>query len=195
MIFFVTFSLCIVFCRWGEILSSYNKFLKFYLKEKTIKKNNDIFKDFFEIIKLLHKLDKALAYPSFLIIFNALELVFMSLYAIMTHRSAMEENPANFIEFLFNNVCGFLIVLMYSFSASIIPEKITKIKKTAKEHINSYSENNPIHCQVIFYLRRIEAEDIVHISACGMFHLTRKFILTAMGATLTYDLLIINLNF
>ena len=39
---------------------------------------------------------------------------------------------------------------------------------------------------VIECLRRIEKDEIVYISSCDLFHLSREFILSATGAALTY---------
>ena len=191
MVLFVTFSLCTIFYRWGEVLNSYNMLLKLHLREKTQMKTVEILKDFFNIVDTLQKLDLAVSYPSFFIIFYALGMVFLSLYAIVLSRKVFLEEPAYFVEFTFNGLCGFLIVFMYSLSSSVIPQRIVEIKKTAKKYINRLGENS-LHFQLLtFYLRRIEMEDTVYISACGLFYFTRQFILTAIGVTLTYDLLII----
>ena len=190
---FVIFSLCTLFYRWGEVLCSYRKLLKFHLRGETQNKTTEILKDFFNIINILRKLDQIISYPSFLIIFYALGMFFISLYAIALNKKDFMSSTASLVEFTFTASSGLIIIFMYSLSSSMIPEKIVEIKNTARKYINKHEDNNFQLQSVIFYLRRIETEENVYISACGLFYINRQFILTAIGVTLTYDLLILNL--
>lgn len=74
----------------------------------------------------------------------------------------------------------------------MIPEKLTEIRKTVRHCIAQYGNDPRIDRNVLFYLSRIEKEDIVYITGCRMFSLNRQFILSAIGVTLTYDLLLID---
>lgn len=101
---------------------------------------------------------------------------------------------SGFIEVMSNVLFGFFLLIVYFLSSSMIPEKLTGIRKTAKYYITECGNGNSphIHRNVIFYQKSIEKEDIVYTAAFGMFSFTRQFILSAIGMTLTYDLLIIN---
>lgn len=76
----------------------------------------------------------------------------------------------------------------------MIPEKLLQIRETAKCCLNKRGDNNVISGKNLFYLERVEKEDIVYISAPGMFKITGEFILSAIGVTLTYDLLLIHIR-
>ena len=97
-------------------------------------------------------------------------------------------------ETILNGVYGFLMIFLYSVSSSVIPEKLAEIRNTAKYFITKYGNSPFISRNALFYLKRIEKEDAIYISACGMFKFTRKFVLSAIGITLTYNLLLINIK-
>lgn len=187
----VTFSLCVTFYRWGEILKSYNKLLNVYLKEETFHKTTILLKEFFNIVKILEKTNQVFTYPSFIVISYGLEMIFLVFYKFFLKREKMFKLE-NVAEVIFDCVCGFLTVICYSICSATIPETLIEIRKTAKYHITKLGNAPRIPRNVLFYLKRIEKENVIYISPAGMFSLTRQFILTAIGATLTYDLLIIN---
>ena len=62
----------------------------------------------------------------------------------------------------------------------------TKLRKRYLTSITCIAEN------VLFRLRKTETEELIHMSICGLFHLSKFFILTAIGTLFTYDFLIIN---
>lgn len=82
----------------------------------------------------------------------------------------------------------------FTICSSMIPESITQIKRTVRKYPSCSNNSHLISKQNLFYLNRIENEDIVYISVCGMFNLTRSYILSAFPLVLIYGLLIINLN-
>lgn len=76
----------------------------------------------------------------------------------------------------------------------MIPLNVIRIKNDVREFLNKYGYDNYKNKQCMYYLKRIENEEVVYVSVCGLFHLTRNVLLTALGAVLTYGLLITNLN-
>ena len=100
----------------------------------------------------------------------------------------------NIAELFFNAVYSCFMISVYSICSSMIPEKILQIRKTAKYYITKYANGSFISRNAIFYLKRIEKEDVIYITACGMFKFTREYLLSVVGVTLTYDLLILSLK-
>lgn len=188
---FLAFSLSIVFYRWGVVLSGYKKLLETHLKEKKVKKDVHFLKDFFNIVKILQELKKALAYPTFILIIYGLEMIFILFYVTLVKKELIS-HLRYITRVVFNGICGFIMIMMYSVSCSMFSEQLIEIKNTATNFLNKYGENTLIPQNVIYCLKRIEKQDVVYISACGMFSINRQFILTAIGVALTYDLLIIN---
>ena len=84
------------------------------------------------------------------------------------------------------------MLVTYSLGSSIITIQMTEVKNTAKYYLNKYEDDFILPRKIKFSLKRIDKQNIVNISACGMFTVTRQFILAAIGATLTYDFLINN---
>ena len=120
-------------------------------------------------------------------------MIFLVFLNVLVHKDEVKQ-VVNIIDIMFNCVSGFFIVVVYILSCSFIPEKLTEIRKTVRYFIIVYSERRLIFRNAIFYLERMEKEDIVYIRACGMFSITRQLILSAVGVTVTYGLLIINFN-
>lgn len=162
-----------------------------HLKEKKFYKIVEFLKDIFNIMKILQKLQKVLAYPTLILICVSLEMIFRLFYDTLLQKELLIQ-ARFFTRVIFNGLCGFLIMVLYCISSSMIPEQLTEIKKTATHYLNKYGDNISIPRSVIYCLKRIEKQDVVYISACGMFSINRQFILTAVGVTLSYDLLIIN---
>lgn len=190
---FLTLSLCMVFYRWGDVLAYYNKLLKAHFQTKTLNQCLPLLKEFFDIINTLRKLNKVLSYHSFLVIVWAVATIFTTVFAVVMLQD-MLARPVYLTEIIFNCVCGILMLVSYTLCCSIIPEQLDEIKKTSRDLVRICGCNHFIFREITFYLSRIEKEDIVNISACGLFELRRGFILTAIGTTLTYDLLIISFN-
>lgn len=85
-----------------------------------------------------------------------------------------------------------MILLSFTICASMMPENVKKIQIAARDLIVTCGNHKFPAEQLLFNLKRIEKEDVVYISPCSLFSVNRGFILTAAGATLAYDLLIIN---
>lgn len=187
----ITFTMSILFLKWGEILRKYNMLLSIYFKKRKVNGKIHFLKEFFYIVKILQNLDQFLESISFFIIFYGLEMIFFVFHYAILHRDKLFKT-SYMIEVVFSGICGFFIVVVYSLSSSTIPEKLTEIRKTSKYCIAQYGKDPRIDRNVLFYLSRIEKEDIVYITGCRMFSLNRQFILSAIGVTLTYDLLLID---
>ena len=193
IVILVTLSLSIIFYRCREILIEYNNLLNIYLRQKRIRENIAFLKKFFNLIKILQNLDQALSFISFILIFYGLEMIFVVFMNLLVFKAEVHQ-IVYITDATFNFVNGFFIIIIYTLSSSFIPEKITEIRKTAKDFIIEYNDRPLNFRNTIFYLKRIEKEDIVYIRAFGMFSISRQLILSAVGVTVTYGLLIINFN-
>lgn len=189
--FYLTFSLSVIIYRCSQVLSGYNTLIQIQLQTKA----NDItevLKAFFGIMKLVEKLNQAITNLSFLIVSYSLQGTFIILLTISLE-DIFTFNTENICALIYYFTGSVVMFLSYTICSSMIPEKLLQIKKTVREFINGCSYGQFITRQNIFYLKRIESEEIVYISVCGLFHLTRSFILSALGGLLTYGLLITSL--
>lgn len=164
----ITFSLCIIFYRCSKVLQDYNKLLYFYAKLGKIDEKVKFLKEFFQIVKILKNLNQALSYPSLIIIFVGLEMIFLVFLYLLVHTDMLTD-AVNITEVIIYGLYGFFMVIAYSICCSMISEKLLQIRETAKYCLNKNGDNPSISRSVMFYLKRIEKEDIVHITACGMF--------------------------
>ena len=190
--FYLTFCLNILFYRCSQILSSYNTELAIQLLTK-LNLNVDIFKVFFNMLKLLKKLNQEVVNLSFLIVFYSFGGIFVALLTV-TIDSELQFNIAykGFVILYFS--LSITIFMSYVICSSLIPENLNKIKNVVKEFINEYGSYKFISKQNMFYLQRIESEETLFISACGVFNLSRSILFSALGSVLTYGLLIIGLK-
>lgn len=189
--FLITVSLSLIFYKFTKLLKSFNKSLQ--LSFVTIKYNGNIelFTDFFAVLKLLQKLNHILAYPSFLIVVYGLQIIFTSFFLVLSMREKLALHSLISLQLAFNFVCGTFLITMYTICCSMVPDVLNDIKDSAQDILNKYGINYFLSEDDSFYLKEIEKEDVLHISACGMFLFTRSFILSAIGFTLTYAMLII----
>lgn len=188
----ITFSLSVIFFRFSETLQVLNTLLGLKLYTKNNCKSEEFFVDLFLIIKILRKLNHLLAYPSFFIIACGLQMLFTTLYLTINVKRALLQFGLLVGELIFNFISGLLIIVIYTTCCSMVSENLIKIKETAQEQLNEKCFRNSLPQNILMYLKIIEREDTLYISACGMFHFTRGFILTTIGITLTYGLFLIN---
>lgn len=189
---YLTFCLNILFYRCSEMLLNYNAQLKIELRTR-VNVNIESLKTFFDMTKLMKKLDHAVMHLSFLIVFYSLHGVF-SVLLTMSIDGLYKFNTEYLSVVMFYFTFSIIMFLSYTICSSMIPENLIMIKCTVKEFINEYSTIMYITKQNVFYLQRIENEEIIYMSACGLFHLTRNFILSAFGAIFSYGLLITSLK-
>ncbi|GBN16418.1 hypothetical protein AVEN_256448-1 [Araneus ventricosus] len=77
-----------------------------------------------------------------------------------------------------------------------IPDYMLEIKKTIGSFIDERVKPDSFHgSEEIFHLCRIEKKHTIYLSAYGGIYFKRGFLFSALGAMLTYGLLISNLNF
>lgn len=181
--FYLTVSICILYYRCSEILSGYKAILCIQLCTVS-KETLGNYIEFFCIVNLIRKLNETFTHVSFFIILYHFEAILNVILKI-----SIEGFYGSKLIHVFNRT-------YYDFTicCSLIPEKLLEIKTIVKNFINIHRYSQRISEQNLFYLMRIENEDIVQITICGMFYVTRSYILTALGIMLTYGLLIINLK-
>ena len=189
----ITLLLSILIFQWGKVLREYNALLNIFIKKRNINTGVPFLKEFFNLTKIIQDLEKALQYPSLIIILYSLEMLFLIFWYVLENKKALFQ-AGNIVEVVFDGMYGFFMISVYCLNSSKIPENLIEIRRTAKYIINRYGNSSFLSRNVIFYLKRIEKEDIIYITACGLFEFTRKYLLSAIGAALTYNLLIINLK-
>ena len=144
------------------------------------------------MLKLLLRMNKLKNYPIIFSVVYSLYELFMALHFLILCNDKL--NYAYIAKAILAFTYSVAMLVMYSVCSSMVTENMTKVTVTAREILNNYifGSINSIPQNVLLCLRRIETEKIIYISVCDMFHLTKSFILTAIGFTLTYDLLIIS---
>lgn len=187
----ITLILSIIFYKWGETLNAFNKALRLHLCSANRCKNIDIFVDFFKMTNVLRELNCVLNFSLLCIVLYSLFNLFVYLYDLLNW-------PNTYSLIIISVICigwSVMMLLMYSICCSMIPENLSEIKLTAREKLKEHVFGlAPIIPQnVLMCLKTIEAEKVVYISVCGLFRLTKGFILPAIGSVFTYDLLIINM--
>lgn len=187
------FALCTIICRWAAVLENYNKLMQFQVFPMRNKKSKAILTEYYSIINVLTKLKQTLSFPSFLINAFSLVSIFVSIYYINMFKESIFSRTVTSINTLYTFTNGIIILLAYTLCSSKIPENLSEVKKTAKKLIFEQGSKFPTCVDpILFSLKEIEREDILYLDVWGMFNITRGFILSAIGATLTYDLLILN---
>ena len=190
--FYLTISFSILFLRCSDVFSGYKRVLERELKKKAIK-NIKVLKTFFDITNTARCLTDQLKNVSFFIIFYGLAGIFTIILRISLGKF-LSYDYGYIIFVMYHIACSILIVLSYTLCGSSISESMMEVKRTVREFLNGCNYQNFAEQQSIYYLKRIESEEVVYISVCGLLYLTRSFLLTATGAIITYGLLIINLN-
>ena len=190
--FYITFSFSVLFHRCSDILLGYDRVLKRDLKRKANKKCKTL-EAFFDITNAVRNLNEQLKNVSLFIIFYGLHGVFSAILRLSLNKfQSYDYGYAMMVIYHFS--CSILIAFSYTVWGSRISENMMKVKRTATEFLNDYTFGHHASQQNIYYLKRIENEEVVYFSVCGLFCLTKGFLLSALGAILTYGLLIINLN-
>lgn len=185
-------ALSITFYRWSMVLDIYEHVLR---QLRATENNSEFLEDFFSIHKCLRRVSKSLSLISFLIIFHSMTILFVTLHFAITRSTELFSSAFVTVQIFLQFISGALTLTSYTFCAGRIPESLQNIKETARELFVVYGGKNCLPKNVLFYLERMEREDVVYISAYGLFNITKGFILSAVGVTLTYDLLIINFSF
>lgn len=192
-LFLLTICLSILFYRCSELLFGYKTFIRIQLH--TISKGTiENYIEFFHIIDLLRKLNKALSSLSFFIILCYLQSI-LNVIITSSLQGIFEFHVIDIADFACNNICNVVLFIYFTICSSLIPENIIEIQSIVKNFVNIHRYSHFISEQDLFYLTRIENADVVYISVGGMFNVTRSYIMTVLGLMFTYGLVIINLNF
>lgn len=188
----LTFILSTILYKYAEILHFYNMSLKSQLHDINKYKIVEILEDFLKLTKLLHKMNKIMNYPLFFIVLYSLLDIFVALHYLTSFKAIL--NYSIIAQILICFLSGMTMLVMYSVCSSMVQEKQSEIRSTAREKINEhvFGLTLSIPQNVLLCLRRIETETTIYISVCDMFRLSKSFILSAIGAIFTYDLLIIS---
>lgn len=185
----------VLFHKIAEILQIYKKRLLFQLHFFNKQEIMIILRDYFNTQKNVIKLYQILNYPTFFLIAYSTNCIFTSILLLVKHYEIIILDYLNFIDVCADLTTGIFILVPYIICCSKIAENSLDIKKTVQDKLNefSYKEKLSFPESVIKCLERIEKSEIPYMSVCGLFVISRGFILTATGAALTYGLLIINL--
>ena len=190
----VTLVLSIIFYKFSEMLKAYNKSLQHQLHDMNKTKIMIMIDDYFSMHKIIFQLHQVLSYPTFFIVLHSSNFIFSSLFLALKTGKGLFSNYPVLLDVFDGFATGVFILIPYTICSSMITEKLFEIRKTVREKNNELASNDKLwipHC-VLQSLKRIEKDEIEYMPACGLFHVSRGFILTAIGASLTYDLLIIN---
>ena len=148
---------------------------------------------FFDITNVVRNLNEKLKNVSLFFIFYGLHGVFSAILRLSLNKF-QSYDYGYAIVVMYHITCSITIVFSYTVCGSRISENMMEVKRTAREFLNDYTFRHYAAQQNIYYLKRIENEEVVYLSVCGLFCLTKGFLLSALGAIFTYGLLIINLN-
>lgn len=191
--FCLTFSVNTLLYRCSEVLSSYNTAFEIMPQTKA-NESAEILKEYFGIVKLVRKLNHAITNVSFFIVLYGLQGTFTVLL-IISMEDMFKFKKEYLITVTYYSTSCIVMFVSYTICSSTISENLIQIRRTATDYINAWDYGQVFNRSNWFYLKRIESEEIVYISVCGIFRMTRGFILSALGAVLTYGLLITSLQF
>lgn len=149
----VAIALSSIFHTFTETLQLYHKYLRLKLRNDKQQSTTCILQEFFEVHKLVSKLYKVLDFPTFFLILQSFNNIFISLPIAMKEKNY--EFLTEIICFLFS---GLVLLLTYVFFSSKITKKLFEIKKTTRANITAYLPNKNFLIQrtVIIYLKKIE---------------------------------------
>ena len=189
---FDAFIINVMLYKCAEMLKFYNKLLQFRLSKPNKYRNFELLWDFFNIKKLLSKMIKIMNYTLFFIIIFSLNNIFGLLYYIIQFKFVFNYTVFAGASFCF--ISSSITLVTLSVCSSFIPENLSEIRLTVRQNINEhvFKLKPPFTKNTLRCLQRIESEEIIYVSVCNMFLLTKSFILTTIGIIFTYCLLFVN---
>lgn len=127
-----------------------------------------------------------MSYPLFFIVFYTLSYIFVILYDIIQFKDVFL-NVTILADATLTFVSSVTMLVMFSVSCSMIPETLSEIRLSARNKINEhvFSLTSSIPKNALLCLSKIESEEIIYVSLCGMFHLKKAFNLTAVRVIFT----------
>lgn len=163
-ILYFTMCMCVLFRRCSEILTKCKKFLRIYLQKEIKNDHKDIFSKYFYIVKILRKINESFSHLTFLIIVYYLKAIFIVLLSISLGQ-IQNPYPCTIVIFLYHSVRNIAAVVFLTVYGSMIPERLVEIRTVVRDFLNCKVGNKLISEENLFYLYRIENQDVVHISA------------------------------
>ncbi|KAF8766422.1 hypothetical protein HNY73_019487 [Argiope bruennichi] len=184
----IILSLCVLINISGLLLFQYDRNLK---RLSSSDHSVSFFKEFLKIIELIHFLKNIVTNSLFI----ALLIGFLSVYmAIEYGLNTTSYLSIYTVEASSSVLTGILILCSVTVCSSKIPEFMSCIKTTAEFLIDQKLSDSISQRTEFLYLKRIEEKSIVHLSACGIINLRRRFLVSAFGALFTYGILISGLH-
>ncbi|GFT52978.1 uncharacterized protein NPIL_616621 [Nephila pilipes] len=184
--FLFVFSACVLIHHYGLLLLQSNNAFKSVDFSTTPSNCIQIINTYSRIEEKLRLLTETLSESLFILLF----IGFVNLYSALVFYLE-EEIPT----FYLPDICicastGVLVVCSLTIYTSKIPQYMLEIKNNVRLLINKYEVNN-LKCEKEFrLLRRMEKNDIIYLSACGMVSFQKSLLLSAFGTFFTYALLI-----
>ncbi|GFT02946.1 uncharacterized protein NPIL_497791 [Nephila pilipes] len=179
-------STCVLIYRFGLMLFELKNTLK-SLDFSTIPwKCMEIIDTYNKIEEKLYLLTDTLSVPLFIMLLLAFINLHLALGLFIQEGISSPQLP----DICLSAFTGVLIICLLTICGSKIPQYILEIKKTVELLISKYEINNLKRDREFRILRRIEKSDVIYLSACGMVHFQKSFLLSAFGAFFTYGLLI-----
>ncbi|GBN65797.1 hypothetical protein AVEN_274812-1 [Araneus ventricosus] len=189
----IALSMCLIINRCGMILHQYNMNLNSIQLYDFPTKGVDLLKDYDLIFDTVRLLKTTLSTPLFIIFLSSSLQLYITIYNIL-----IESVPPYYMLELITNTCtGFSILISLTLLSSRISEQLHEIQMTSQKLSNLIHQHHlNIFCgkRTLFLLERIENRDVIHLSACGMVDLKRRFLMSVFGTLVTYGLLVVNLE-
>lgn len=120
----------VLFYRCSEILSGYKIFLRIQF-QKLSKVTDDNFTEFFRIVNILCKLNKAFTHLSFFIILFHFQGI-ITLFIRTSRPGSSEFGSMRIFELAYYAICDIILFVYFTICSSTIPERLVDIKRLLK---------------------------------------------------------------
>ncbi|GFQ69499.1 uncharacterized protein TNCT_616441 [Trichonephila clavata] len=183
-------SMFVLIHRCGVFLFKFNNDLKSSEFIEFSAKSSQFSNDYNAIEEKVRLLKEIFSTPLFIILLSS----FFNLYSALSF-SLIEEVPLFlWVDISSSAFTGVFVIISLTMCNSKIPEYMLEIKATVGSLINKHKFGNLMDRKEIEVFERMEKKDIIYMSACGMVHFRRSFLLTSFGTLFTYGFLIVNLK-
>ncbi|GFT70356.1 uncharacterized protein NPIL_247061 [Nephila pilipes] len=151
-------------------------------------KGLEIIDDYYRIEEKLRVLTETLSVPLFIMML----ISFVDLYSALVFY-LQDDIPSFYLpEIYISAITGVLVVCSLTICSTKIPQYMMDIRTTVRLLINKYEENDLRSEKEFRLLCRMEENDEIYLSACGMVSFQKSLLLSAFGTFFTYALLIEN---
>ncbi|GFR31176.1 uncharacterized protein TNCT_697811 [Trichonephila clavata] len=176
--------------RFGLFLRQFYKDLKNIDSITLFAKRTEITKEYYRIEEKIRLLNKVFSTPLFIILLSG----FFHLYSALSISLQENLSPYYAFDMGLSTFTGTVVIISLTICNSRIPEWMLKIKATTGTLIDKHKFDKFTDKRTIDIFQRMEKKDVIFMSACGMIHFQRSFLLSAFGALFTYGLLLMNLK-